>query len=352
MDSPNALLLPILTAAAPDASPKKVLEMLQEAADGAGGCDGAATITPALVGKLLFYGHGTIATQLLGAMLGNHAPFFAQLAEEYPTNFDFAGLGVVNAIRGYLWRFRLPGEAAQIERVIQGFARAYYAQQQQQDTPASSIVATTTPSGSIVPTQIPKSIAAEAVGWYVVQPRDVETGEVCCAHCGSTETTVKACTGCNIIHFCRKCRYTASKRGHAVVGSCGYGRACIAARAHVGHGVFTTGDDTLIGKIEYAPGNTHGLVTADVQQQASAWPKGRVPFANEDSVFVLAYSIIMLTTNLHNGNVKEKMKLHQFLLQNRGINGGADGKEGNFPGDFLASIYKEVGSKAVQVMTA
>lgn len=303
--------------------------------------------------------------KLLGSMLGDHNPFYAALAEEYPANFDFAGLGVVDAIREYLWRFRLPGEAAQIERIIQGFARSYYQQQQQppqqppqepqpqEPQPQPRPESSSTSAASISPA-IPKSIAADAVGWYVEQPRNVETGALMCAHCGSTET-LKECTGCDLISFCRKCRYTASKRGHAVVGSCGYGRACIAARAKVGHCIFITGDPAgeheLIGRIEFPPGNSHQLTVAEVQQPASAWPK-RSPFINEDSVFVLAYSIIMLTTNLHNVNVKEKMQLDQFLRQNRGINGAEGGGSGNnFPGDFLANIYKQVGEQAVQVMT-
>lgn len=338
--SPSAVstaIMPLLTtAAAAGTPPKKVLKALQALQAGSPSPSLHAEITPTLLGKVLYNEHGNVSTQLLGAMLGDHNPFFAALADEYPANFDFAGLGIVEAIRGYLWRFRLPGEAAQIERIIQGFARAFYSQQKQR-------------SSSIATPAIPKSIAADAVGWYVDQPRNAETGAVCCAHCGSTET-LKACTGCDVISFCRKCRYTASKRGHAVVGSCGYGRACIAARAKVGRGIFITGDPTgeheLIGRIEFPPGNSHLNTTADVRQPASAWPK-RSPFINEDAVFVLAYSIIMLTTNLHNANVKEKMQLHQFLRQNAGTNANH-----NFPGDFLASIYKEVGAEAVQVMTA
>lgn len=63
------------------------------------------------------------------------------------------------------------------------------------------------------------------------------------------------------------------------------------------------------------------------------------PFKSSDSVFVLAYSIIMLTTNLHNPSVpsKDKMSRAQFLSQNRGINDGS-----NFPGDFLAMVYDDI----------
>ena len=60
---------------------------------------------------------------------------------------------------------------------------------------------------------------------------------------------------------------------------------------------------------------------------------------------VLAYAIIMLTTNLHSSNVKEKMKKHEFIAQNRDVNGGS-----NFPGDFLAKIYDDVQKEELKVM--
>ena len=59
---------------------------------------------------------------------------------------------------------------------------------------------------------------------------------------------------------------------------------------------------------------------------------------------VLAYSIIMLTTNLHNANVKDKMTLAQFISQNRQINGG-----GNFPGDYLAGAYDDIRAEELKV---
>ena len=42
--------------------------------------------------------------------------------------------------------------------------------------------------------------------------------------------------------------------------------------------------------------------------------------------FVLGYSVIMLNTDLHNPNVpkERKMKLNEFIQNNRGIDNGED----------------------------
>jgi Sec7-like guanine-nucleotide exchange factor len=50
-----------------------------------------------------------------------------------------------------------------------------------------------------------------------------------------------------------------------------------------------------------------------------------------DTAFVLAFSLIMLNTDLHNPNVKHRMTKAAFLRNNRGINNGAD-----LPEEFLS----------------
>jgi hypothetical protein len=326
----SALPTTLLTAINECTSPKQVLVLVE-----------AADLSAADLGHALYTTHSIVATGLLGSLLGDHHPYWQQLAIEYPKHFQnrwSAGVGIVEAIRDYLWRFRLPGESAQIERIIQGFAAAYFFATGKGGGGGGATVA------SSCKPPLPKSICPEAVGWYVEQTTTTK-GAVCCVHCGALDT-LQACTGCDIIQFCRKCRYTASSRGHAVVGSCGYGRACVAARAKQGHGVFVTGDKQLIGRITYATSFGTEAETTDVAQPETAWnDKCSTPFVDEDAVFVLSYSIIMLTTNLHNVNVKEKMQKHEFLQQNRQINGG-----GNFAGDFLCRVYDEVGVKAVEVM--
>ena len=68
------------------------------------------------------------------------------------------------------------------------------------------------------------------------------------------------------------------------------------------------------------------------------------PAKSADALMVLCYAIIMLTTNLHNPKVKAKMQLHEFLQQNVGVNDGD-----NFPGDYLAEIYRDIAAEELKV---
>jgi len=63
-------------------------------------------------------------------------------------------------------------------------------------------------------------------------------------------------------------------------------------------------------------------------------------FSNADTAFILAFSIIMLNTDLHNPSIKpsRRMTLESFQKNNRGI--GENGS--NLPDDFLAGIYHRI----------
>ena len=59
--------------------------------------------------------------------------------------------------------------------------------------------------------------------------------------------------------------------------------------------------------------------------------------ADADSAYVLSYSIIMLNTDQHNPQVKRKMTLEQFVRNNRGTNGGKDGRSRRWRASSRAS---------------
>ncbi|CAJ1415611.1 unnamed protein product [Effrenium voratum] len=63
----------------------------------------------------------------------------------------------------------------------------------------------------------------------------------------------------------------------------------------------------------------------------------RVLMNTSDTIFILAFSIIMLNTDLHNPGVKKKMCLEEFVRNNRGIDGGKD-----LPQYFLRDIYESI----------
>merc|ERR1712187_69248 len=115
-----------------------------------------------------------------------------------------------------------------------------------------------------------------------------------------------------------------------------YGPACVAAKREAGD----LGADQQISFRHLSD----RVNIATVSKRSCHWERVS-PFKNEDSVMVLAYSIVMLTTNLHSSKVKSKMEKHQFIKQNAGVNDG-----GNFPGDFLSQIYDDIRQEELKVM--
>ena len=67
-------------------------------------------------------------------------------------------------------------------------------------------------------------------------------------------------------------------------------------------------------------------------------------FASADTAYVLAYSIILLTTALHSTRVKKKMTKEEFIKNNRGINDSED-----LPKEYLAKIYDEIASSEIKM---
>ena len=60
-------------------------------------------------------------------------------------------------------------------------------------------------------------------------------------------------------------------------------------------------------------------------------------FANADTAYVFAYSVIMLNTDAHNKQVKHRMTLQDFVKNNSGID---DGK--SLDDEYLKSVYDEI----------
>jgi brefeldin A-inhibited guanine nucleotide-exchange protein len=60
-------------------------------------------------------------------------------------------------------------------------------------------------------------------------------------------------------------------------------------------------------------------------------------FANADTAYVLAYSVVMLNTDQHSKNVVKRMTKEDFIKNNRGINDNA-----NLPDEYLIGIFDEI----------
>uniref|UniRef100_A0A061R742 Arf guanine-nucleotide exchange factor gnom-like isoform x1 n=1 Tax=Tetraselmis sp. GSL018 TaxID=582737 RepID=A0A061R742_9CHLO len=70
-------------------------------------------------------------------------------------------------------------------------------------------------------------------------------------------------------------------------------------------------------------------------------------FKSKDAAYVFGYSVIMLNTDAHNSQVKNKMTLEGFVANNRGINDGE-----NFPESFLKEIYESIVGNAIKLEDA
>ncbi|CAM9542942.1 unnamed protein product [Chrysoparadoxa australica] len=71
-----------------------------------------------------------------------------------------------------------------------------------------------------------------------------------------------------------------------------------------------------------------------------------LPFEDSDAAFILAFSVIMLNTDLHSPQLREdrRMSCEGFIRNNRNINKGE-----NLPEDFLRSIYDSIKQNEILV---
>jgi hypothetical protein len=67
-------------------------------------------------------------------------------------------------------------------------------------------------------------------------------------------------------------------------------------------------------------------------------------FSCADTVYVLAFSTLMLHTDAHHPNVRQRMTLEQFVANNRGIDGGK-----NLSYGFLETLYKGITSERINL---
>jgi hypothetical protein len=295
---------------------------------------------PKEIAKVLYDAREKLSPEQLGERLGRHEEFWQEVLINYSGNFDFRSCSFTAALRTFLWSFRLPGESQKIDRFMQSFASSFYAAHSKTESSGGQFVDC---EGKITTKRPATSVLPHAWGWFVGSTEDATA--TCCAVCGTQERdgmTLHTCLGCDGITFCRKCMRFASRYGHAYVGRIGYGRACAATRRR--EGMLEKGEEFSYladGKAAVAS----FPIGDDMLALASSWEDHKsVPFVDEDAAYVFAFSVMMLTTNLHNPNVKEKMTKAQFASTNKGINGGQ-----NLPGDFMSTVYDDIKLEEMKV---
>jgi brefeldin A-inhibited guanine nucleotide-exchange protein len=69
-------------------------------------------------------------------------------------------------------------------------------------------------------------------------------------------------------------------------------------------------------------------------------------FANADTAYVLAYSVIMLNTDQHSSKVKNRMTLDDFIKNNRGIDDGQD-----LSPEYLSVVFGEIANNEIKLQS-
>ncbi|XP_028934302.1 cytohesin-4 isoform X2 [Ornithorhynchus anatinus] len=76
------------------------------------------------IAEFLYKGEGLNKTAI-GDYLGERDPLNLQVLQAFVELHQFSNLNLVQALRQFLWSFRLPGEAQKIDRMMEAFATRY-----------------------------------------------------------------------------------------------------------------------------------------------------------------------------------------------------------------------------------
>lgn len=68
--------------------------------------------------------------------------------------------------------------------------------------------------------------------------------------------------------------------------------------------------------------------------------------SNAEAAYVLSYSVILLNTDLHSPQIKNRMTLENFIMNNSGIDDGKD-----IPRDYLENIYNEILNNEIKLQS-
>lgn len=80
--------------------------------------------TPDAVAEFLYKEEG-LNKSAIGNFLGEREEFHLQILKAFVDLHEFSDLNLVQALRQFLWSFRLPGEAQKIDRMMEAFALRY-----------------------------------------------------------------------------------------------------------------------------------------------------------------------------------------------------------------------------------
>ncbi|KAL8271258.1 hypothetical protein Esti_004824 [Eimeria stiedai] len=236
----------------------------------------------------------------VGIYLSANKPWNTQVLREFVSLFKFSGVGLVAALRDFLKAFRLPGESQQIERVMEAFADEFFRQQPLVKCLHNEKLASATESAAQSTPQAPFS-----------------SGESKQSEAGAKEPAELSMW-----------RWVADE---------GFYCTSLSDSPDDAAGIGNTDHD-----------KSRDILTQHLSQFTPTQPPhGYVLMLHKDTVFVLSYSIIMLNTDQHNSQVRSKMRVEDFLKNNRGINNGSD-----LPAFFLQNIYISIRHQEIKLKEA
>ncbi|EPS65079.1 hypothetical protein M569_09697, partial [Genlisea aurea] len=93
------------------------------------------------------------------------------------------------------------------------------------------------------------------------------------------------------------------------------------------------------------PGESQKIVRVLEAFSESYFEQAPNILVNKDAAFVLSYSVIMLNTDQHNVQVRNKMTEDAFINNNRKINGGKD-----LPREYLSELYHSICENEIRMV--
>lgn len=80
---------------------------------------------PADIAKFLAGSASDLDAGMVGEVLGGHEDLWLSVMHAYVDLDDYTGMNIDDALRKLLGRFKLPGEAQKIDRIVEKFAARY-----------------------------------------------------------------------------------------------------------------------------------------------------------------------------------------------------------------------------------
>ncbi|KAG1819513.1 uncharacterized protein BJ212DRAFT_1445963 [Suillus subaureus] len=90
------------------------------------------------------------------------------------------------------------------------------------------------------------------------------------------------------------------------------------------------------------PGESQQIARITETFASIYFASGPAEIKTEDAVYVLAYSVIMLNTDLHNPQIRKRMTIEDYKRNLRGVNDGT-----NFSPEFLQNIYDSIRKREI-----